>query len=225
MIHRSPVRADGTTSLPGGIYDMTTAPQDDLDPELDAKIKKLAAAFDPRETKAQFKLELFFAGGPRRMEEVKGVAAFWTNGGHLNGQGDLSVYLCPQILSSGKPCLEPIDVGVSAGGKVVCTRCRRLSTTKALVGQILLKATMQRWATVTTHLFHVLHCNADIRICVERESIQRAAEDEFARDRGGEEYEKVAQNREWITYPLANIIKDTASGAGLESRIRAFLEA
>jgi hypothetical protein len=219
------VRPDGTSTLvQNGVYDMASAPQEELHPELEAKLQKLISTLDTRETTAQFKLEVFFKGGPRKTVPVRGVIACWTNGGFLNGGGDASVYLCPQDIN-GSPCMAPIDMQFATGGKVVCTKCRRVSSTDSLVGQILTEVPIQRWASILVKLFHVLDCNADLRICVERGSIHKAAALERASYRGGEEYAAVASKREWITYTLANIIADTASGAGLEQRFRAFLEA
>lgn len=225
MIRHAAVRADGTSALvENGVYDMTSAEQLPVSPELEAEVQKVLGGIDRRETQAAFKLEVFFKGGPRRMVPVRGVIACWTNGGYLNGGGDASVYFCPQNVD-GTVCMEPIDLQFAVRGKVVCTKCRRLSATDALVGQIINEVTLQRWAQILVRLFHCLRCDADLRICVERESLKQASELELARDRRGDEYAKVEAKREWITYPLANIIKDTSSGAGLETRFRAFLEA
>lgn len=223
-VRRGTVRADGTSTLVrGGIYDMSLE-SDDLSPELEAKVKALVDKIDLRETSAQYKLEVFFRGGPRRSVPVRGVVACWTNGGYLSGGGDAAVYLCPQDVG-GAPCSAPLDMQFAAGGQVVCTRCRRISSTDALIGQIVIDVPLQRWAQILVKLFHTLECSADIRICIERGSIRDAAAKELASYQGGEKYAAVMNQREWLTYPLTNIIKDTASGAGLESRFRAFLEA
>lgn len=220
------VRPDGTSSLiQDGIYDMASAPHEVLSPELEERLQKALAAFDPRETQARFKLEVFFQGGPRRNVAVRGVIACWTNGGYLNGGGDASVYLCPQELGPEQVCMAPLDLQFVAGGHVVCTRCRRVSKTDSLIGQIVNEVPLTRWAEILVRLFHVLECSADLRICVERGSLRLATGLETLKNRGGEEYAAVAAKREWMTYPLANIIKDTASGSGLEQRFRAFLEA
>jgi hypothetical protein len=220
------VRPDGTSTLiHDGIYDMASAPQEELPPELEARLQKALAAYDPRETQAKFKLEVFFKGGPRKNVPVRGVIACWTNGGYLSGGGDASVYLCPQEVGPEHVCMAPLDLQFAAGGRVVCTRCRRVSKTDTLIGQIINEVPLTRWASILVRLFHVLDCSADLRICVERGSLRIATALETMKNRGGEEYAAVAAKREWMTYPLANIIKDTASGSGLEQRFRAFLEA
>lgn len=218
------MRPDGSSALVhNGIYDMASLDAE-VSPELEERVRELAAKLDTRETKAQFKLEVFFRGGPRRTQNVKGIVACWTNGGFLNGGGDAAVYLCPQE-TAGLPCLAPIDMQFATPKQAVCTRCRRVSSTKELVGQIIADIPLQQWARNLVKLFHLLDCNADLRICVERGSMHRAAALELGSRRGGEAYAEVTRQREWITYPLANIIVDTASGAGLETRFRAFLEA
>ncbi len=225
-IQRGEVRGDGSSTLvQGGIYDMASMPQEPIHPELEKQLTKALAQFDGRETKAQFKLEVFFKGGPRKNQLVRGVVSCWTNGGFLNGGGDASVYFCPQATEGGGVCLEPIDLQFATGGRVVCTRCRRVSKTDDLVGQILNEVSTQRWAEILVRLFHRLNCDADLRICIERGSLMKATALETSGNRGGDEYAKVEGKRQWITYPLANIIKDTSSGAGLETRFRAFLEA
>lgn len=224
-ILRGTVRPDGTSTLVNrGVYDMASVPQEDLTPELEQKLKKLMSTVDLRETTAQYKLEIFFRGGPRKTVPVRGVVACWTNGGYLNGGGDAAVYLCPQDVD-GAPCMAPLDMQFATGKKVVCTKCRRMSTTDALIGQIIVEVPIQRWAQILVRLFHVLDCNADVRICIERGNIRDASDKELERYRGGDCYAAVERKREWLTYPLANILTDTASGAGLETRFKAFLEA
>jgi hypothetical protein len=199
----------------------------ELTEELEKKLKELNLA-DAKETKARFKLEVYFAGGPRRGTEFKGVLCAWANGGFLNGGGDASVYFCPKVLARGsaeQTCLHPIDMRFVQARRAVCVHCRSVTGELDLVGQIINTMEIAKWARLITHMFHRLGCNADLRICVARGSIRRAKELETERDRGGEQYARVTAQREWITYPLASIIRDTSSGSPLERRIRAFLEA
>lgn len=222
------VKPDGTsTALPEGVYDMAQLGLNNLDPELEKKISALVNLEPDKETKASFKLEIFFRSGARHNVPVRGILCAWTNGGFLNGGGDQIVYFCPQqqLTDPTRTCLEPIDVQFQAGGNVVCTKCERVSKTKVLVGQIIAEQEMYRWAAMATRFFHILKCSADLRVSIERGSIREASVKELERERGGEAYAKVEEAREWITYPLASLIRDTASGATLESRIRAFLEA
>lgn len=224
-VQRGTVRADGTSSLvPQGVYDMA-ALQQDISPELEKKVNELVARMDPRETRALFKLEVFFKGGPRKNVPLRGVVSFFTNGGYLHGGGDAVVYLCPQVNDDGEPCAAPIDTQFITPKQAVCTKCRRVSKAIDLVGQLVIETSVQRWAKLFVKFFHLLECNADISISLERESLHKATETELGRHAGGDAYAKVVAKRECITYPLAHIIKDTAGGAGLEERFRAFLEA
>lgn len=225
-VHKSQVRADGTSELVEslGIQDMAQLGLDNLDPELEKKVRDLV---DPSlaQTEAKFKLEVFFGVGGRRNKPVKGVISAWTNGGFLNGGGDMIVYFCPHKRDDQKTCLNPIDVQFQAGKQNVCTKCRRITQEKDLCGQVQAELTMPQWATLLTRFFCLLDCSADIRVNIERESITNAIFLEKEKARGGEAYARMYGKREWITYPLASLIRDTANGATLERRIRAFLEA
>ena len=224
-VRTATVRPDGTSRLvPQGVYDMAALEQD-ISPELEKKVQELVSKMDPRETKAQFKLEVFFKGGPSKHAPVRGVVSFWTNGGYLHGGGDAVVYLCPQRDLQGEPCGAPIDSQFITPKQAVCTRCRRISKAIDLVGQLVIETSTQRWARLLVKFFHLLECNADIAISIERGSLHKASEIERSTPAGGEAYARVYAQRECITYPLAHIIKDTAGGAGLEERFRAFLEA
>jgi hypothetical protein len=219
------VKGDGTSTLmPAGVYDMTQL-DTEISPEVEQQVSALLQKMDLRETKATFRLELFLRGGPRKTVDVRGVVAVWTNGGYLHGGGDAAVYLCPQIIEQ-RVCLAPIDVGTAVHDKrAICSRCRRLSKESELIGQMVFQVPTQRWSEILVRMFHELDCDADISVCVERESLRSASEQELARDRGGAVYASVAAKREWITYPLKNIIADTAHGASLQRRFQAFLEA
>lgn len=219
------VRPDGTsTLLPAGVHD-TSSDRCEITPEVEERVKALMADFDPRETKATFKLEVFFLGGPRKTVATKGIVTFFTNGGYLNGGGDAAVYLCPQPTEAGLTCMAPIDAQFVLPKEAICTKCRRISQAKDLIGQMVYNATLERWGTILVGLFHTLNCGADLVIDIERESLHKAKDAEMDKDRGGEVYESVYRKRERITYPLRNILQDTSSGAGLEARFKAFLGA
>lgn len=223
---KSQVRPDGTSELVEklGIHDMASIGLDNLNPELEKRMQEL---IDPSlaQTEAKFKLEVFFRSGARRNVPVRGIISAWTNGGFLNGGGDMIVYFCPHKREDGKTCLNPIDVQFAAGKQNVCTVCRRITEERDLCGQVEAMVEMPQWATLITRFFSVLECNADIRVNIERQSITKAIELEKERNRGGEIYARMYAEREWITYPLASLIRDTGNGATLERRIRAFLEA
>lgn len=230
------VRPDGSsTLLPKGVYDMAAASDQPLEAAVEERIAELVKGLNQRESAARFRIEVFFRGGPRKTVPVRGVVAVWTNGGYLHGGGDAAVYLCPQVVDT-HPCMAPIDMQFVTSRPsarepdkmeqvVVCTACRRLTVTTDLIGQLLYEVPTQRWAQILVQLFHLLDCSADLSISIERESLHKAAEQELASYRGGECYARVAQKRECVVYPLAHILADTASGAGLEERFRAFLEA
>ena len=229
------VRADGTSSAtPLGVTDMASLDLE-VSPEVEAKVASITESLGARRSEARFRIEVFLQGGPRKgAVVVKGVVAFFTNGGFLHGGGDAAVYLCPQVVD-GHDCMAPIDMQfvtsrpvLGAGARVeqvvVCTECRRVSRTEELTGQIVYSASTQRWADILAGLFRRLGHSADISVSIERESLRRATTEELARYRGGDAYARVVAKRECVVYPLANILKDTQSGAALTDRFRAFLE-
>jgi hypothetical protein len=213
----------------GGGAELTAAERDHMAEvefhvaaELEETIQKALQSFDTNVEKAAYKLEMLFRGGPSRNGNVRGGVAVWSNGDQLHEGGDSFVYLCPKK-SGDTHCLAPIP-DANLGTKVaVCPRCAQPSKPADLVGVIVWD--MPREVRALVHLFHSLGCNADLRMGIIRESVIAAAEGETTRERGGDLYRKVQSTQEWITYPLANIIRDTAVGTSLERRFEAFLKA
>lgn len=230
-LHTGYVRPDGTSPvLDGlGIHDMASqASNYEIDPEVEKRLKALL--IEAKETTAKFKLEVFFRSGAKRNVDVRGCVAVWSNGGFMNGGGDAAVYLCSRELPAPSgggnyTCLAPIDMRFTTPSEAVCTRCRTVTHPKHLVGQIQGDVPLYKWARLLHRLFHVLDCDADLRMAINRGSVHAAVEQEMTQHKGGEVYGKLMGKRDWITYPLAGIVKDTASGATLENRIKAFLEA
>lgn len=230
------VRPDGGSALLDevGLRDVSSGPLSSAQAELKKRLDDLALERG-LVVKARFRLEVLLRGGPRRGVPVRGVVAVWTNGGYLHGGGDAAVYLCPQVVD-GVDCMAPIDMQFVSSRPsaadprrleqaVVCTECRRVSCTEDLTGQIVYEVPVQRWAEILVHLYHRLGSSADLALTIERESLRKATEEETMRYRAGDAYARVERKRECVVYTLANIIADTASGAGLETRFRAFLEA
>ncbi len=237
------VRPDGTSaiSIPG-VYDMAALGESAQVPEhVEKKLEELyqKAGIVPHTTEAKFKLEVFFRGGPRRNVPVRGLLAAWVSGGFLNGGGDTNMYFCP-VRQNGVLCLNPVDIQFAFPVQtpkerelgapirrraVVCTACRQITNTLDLGGQLIVETTTQHWASLIQKFFYLLQCDADLVVYVEKESIRTASEQETEKDRRGERYARVEAERLRIVYRLQDIIADTRSGATLETRIKAFLEA
>lgn len=228
MITTGDVRGDGSSAVAeaAGLYDMAALGDAAVvTPAVEESLKRLYAAELELAARATFKLEVFFKHGPRHNCNVRGILAAWTNGGFTGGS-DQTVYFCPHPRLSGTgTCLAPIDIQFCDGSVVVCTECMRKTRPRELVGQLIAELPMQGWADLITQFFYRMNCSADVLTAVSRHSLLEAAEKEKERDRGGAVYASVYAGREWVTYPLASIIKDTGNGSALNSRIKAFLEA
>jgi hypothetical protein len=89
------------------------------------------------------------------------------------------------------------------------------------------KLPIQKWAEVLLNWYSRLEMNADIYMKYARDDIRAASDKEQEKQLMGEVLGKARsfERRTRYSYPLKNIIKDTAAGADLLGRIRAFLEA
>jgi hypothetical protein len=224
------VDASGNSAIPQGLFDMAELGNKLEDSELDDRIAALLKAENPpEEVKAKFKLEVIFTESRTIHAPLTGVVMAWTNGGFMHGGGDEVVYFCPKMVDAPNGgttmCREPLSILFVSKRIAVCPKCKATSDPKELVGQFFAKLPMEKWATLVTKMFGVLGCNADIRIGTMRGDLRRANEREDEKYMRGEHLDRVRNSREWVIYPLRNIIKDTAAGADLYNRMRAFLSA
>lgn len=216
------VRPDGTpASLPEGVHDMSQL--EELDAAAGKELEKLIASQD--DIVAFYKLEFMFIDDRSLSQPYNGIVSVWRSGGALHGGGDQAVYLCPRTLDSGRPCASPIALDFVADGFSICPHCKAKTKPKDLAGQIGYRLTTQGWAEVMTRAFRRLDCRADVRIKHFGGDLRRATALEQERDRGGEALAKGRAHRVTATYPLKNILADTASAgmSTLSSRFRAFL--
>lgn len=232
--HRGIVGPDGRSATPAGVTDMAVGGADlILDDEIEQKLGQIFKSLeDGGETglRAKFKLEVAFSEHRSLHHPFTGIITAWTNGGFLHGGGDEVVYFCGQKLDNKegggqRTCATPLSLMFVGKRVAVCPVCKRPSDPKDLVGQVIAKLPMQHWVTLMARMLGHLEYNADIRMGTLAGDLRVANELEEAKDRGGDDFEKVRGQRAWIAYPLKNIIKDTAAGATLSSRIRAFLYA
>lgn len=229
------VDAQGRPSLPAELRDLVAAGLDADDVQLDADVEKkleevwaeIKTGGDARLT-ATYKIELAFTENRSVHAAFGGFIYAVSNGGYAHGGGDEGIYFCTATVDRdgvARLCnapLRPIWVGRDAA---VCPICRQATKPKDLVGQVYAKLTFQGWGTLLEHMFHKLGCDADVRLGVMRGDLRQASAIEAEQHREGEDLIKVRVEREWVVYPLTNIIKDTAAGATLSSRLRSFLKA
>lgn len=227
------VKADGLSVVPGDLYDMVELGQDlVLDPKIEEQLQEL---YEREETganqklKATYKLELVVNSQGRSMHKpFAGFLMAWTNGGFAHGGGDEVVYFCAQKTEKNgeeKTCGAPLDLKWVSKKVVVCPKCRQACEPEELCGQIFARLPMQHWASLVLKCFEALNFDADIRMKTMKGDLRVATAKEQERFRGGDLLREVRSQQEWVIYPLQNIMKDTAAGADLYTRIRSFLAA
>jgi hypothetical protein len=225
------VKADGSSAVPAGLLDMASLGQDlTLDPEVEERLHQIWKDMQAGvEMRARYKLEVAFTEKRSVHQPFGGFIVAFSNGGFAHGGGDEAVYFCSGSKEGpdGRPraCNAPLDLRWIGKTSAVCPVCRSVVKPRELTGQIYAKLSVQHWATLMTRIFKILDCNADLRIGVLRGDLRAATEKEQERERRGDDFAKIRSQRTWVVYPLTNIIKDTAAGADLYSRIRAFLSA
>lgn len=211
------------------IFDMVAAGKDlKISPELEAQLAETMKKLLPPEDKAKFLLEVVFNEERSIHKPFAGFLMAWTNGGFAHGGGDEKLYFCPAKVDRGgheKICAAPLPPGLIKHGIGICLACRQPSQDKDFVGEVFFKLPMQHWVTVLTRYYARLGGDADLKISIMRGDLKKAAFDEQERELRGDKLEDVRGRREAVRYSLKSIIRDTSSGATLESAFNAFLRA
>ena len=211
------------------IFDMIAAGKDlKLTPELEAQLSEDMKKILPAEDKARFLLEVFFNEERSIHRPFSGFLMAWTNGGFAHGGGDEKVYFCPSRVERNgmtKICAAPLAPNLIKHGVGICLSCRQPSEDSNFVGEVFFRLPMQHWSAVLTRYYARLDSNADIKISIMRGDLREAAAQEQAKELRGDKLETLRAQRESIRYSLRSIIKDTSSGATLESAFNAFLRA
>lgn len=225
------VGPDGRSSVPNGIYDMAAAAEDlVLDERVEAELHNMwEGAMDFRELTATYKLEIVFTENRSMHNPYGGFIYALTNGGYMHGGGDEGVYFCtnkvPRISGTGdKACNNPLKPEWIGTDAAVCPKCRSAIKPKELMGQVYAKITTQNWTSLALGMFRALNYDADIRVGHFKGDFRIASTIENS-ERADAAYNAVRMERQWVVYPLQNILKDTQNGAELKGRIRAFLSA
>ncbi len=227
------IKSDGKSIVPGDLYDMAELGQNlVLDPKVEKQLQELyerGQVAENQKLRAAYKLELVVGSeGRSKQKAFPGMLMAWTNEGFAHGGGDEVVYFCPQKIEEGeheRTCGNPLDLKWVGKEAAVCPKCKRATDPKKLTGQIFARLPMQHWATLVLKCFEALGMDADLRMKTIKKDLRVAAELEQAKYQGGDHLRAVRDSQEWVIYPLKNIIKDTAAGADLYTRIRSFLEA
>lgn len=220
------------SAVPEGIRDLASLGDNLLlDPDVEEKLATIfeeLAGENRSELSAKYKIEIAFTEGRSRDKAFGGFIYAVSNGGFAHGGGDEGIYFCTAKIDKNgvtKRCNAPLRPAWVGKEAAVCPECRQATKPKDLMGQVWARLTFQNWARLAERFFHALGGDADIRIGVMKGDLRVLTEDEMERSSRGEKLDRARVEREWVIYPLANIIKDTAAGATLSSRISAFLKA
>lgn len=195
--------------------------------ELEAVQAKMKALDSLLVTKqhAKYKLELFFSRARSNTIPTPGILSFWESGSKFHGGGDAKLYICPGKDSGRNGCEAFIPDSANASSFLWCPKCGLRWPGAAVIGERIARLSMQKWSEVLLYYFVRLEHNADVYVKHSLDDIRTVAMVEQARQRGGEHLAKVRGKRARSIYPLRHIIADTANGADLYGRFRAFLTA
>lgn len=221
------VGSDGRSAT--DIHDMAALAGDaELPPELATQLENIMKSELVQPDKAKFKLELYLQEKRSLKEPFGGMLLAWTNGGFAHGGGDEVVYFCPaKTERDGQQvgCGAPLALQYVGKTVVVCPECRQASDPRDLVGQVYAKLDVQGWARMITKFFMKLESNADIRLGIMTGDLHAASQIEAEGEHRGDVLDGGRRKRHFVCYTLESIIKDTAGGADLYTRIKAFLTA
>lgn len=211
------------------IFDMVAAGKDlKVSPELEAQMSAAMKQLLPTEDKGKFLLEVFFNSERSMHKPFSGFLMAWTNGGFAHGGGDEKVYFCPnKVERDGRTriCAAPMAPNLIRHGVGICIACEHPSSDRRFIGEVFFKLPLQHWAAVLTRYYARLESNCDLKISVFTDDLHKVAGMEQEREHRGELLEKTRRGRYALRYSLASIIRDTSSGATLESVFKAFLSA
>ena len=181
-------------------------------------LKKLVDEDD--EILALYKIEMHFEKRRTDRGAFPGILLVFKTG-VLSGGGDEILYPCPDDACSG---YIDFDHRSSATGQALCTACGNVWEESALTGIRGYKLSVDGWAEVVSKVFWDLGGRADIYLKTHWSDLRKAAIKETIMERRGEDlYE--ARKKVVLRYALGAILKDTATGSSLESRIRGLLRA
>jgi len=184
---------------------------------------KLEAYQEERERsariKARYLIDVVFGMGYSTQRPSGGMIMYLENGA-LDGDGQGSVYLCPN-----GDCGRPFPAGAVGGEKVYCPSCDRMWERREIDGGRFVKLGVQGWADALLRVMQQLTLNADIRLVYCMEDIRRSTLLEQESSKQGELIGDARRDRVARVYWLHDIVKDTTHGADLRSRILAFLKA
>lgn len=181
-------------------------------------LKKLVDEDD--EVLALYKIEMHFEKRRTGRDAFPGILLVFKTG-VLSGGGDEILYPCPDDSCSG---YIDFDHRSAATGEALCINCGKVWPESSLTEIRGYKLDVDGWARTVAKVFWDLGGRADIYLKTHWSDLRKAAIKETIMERRGEDlYE--ARKKVVLRYALGAILKDTATGSSLESRIKGLLRA
>lgn len=189
-------------------------------------------------TRAKYKIQIWFRSERSLHTPATYSLSFWESGKRLHGGGDEMLFICRRHADA--PKISPFAMAnaakrkqvsesgcggmisgdqISPEGIVVCPHCLLQHRTDQIGDSIFYKTSINNAATILANWWRKLGCNADIYAKYSPTDPRTVMMSRTYSPR------KAREKKGLTIYPLANILKDTLSGATLESRMRAFITA
>jgi hypothetical protein len=188
-------------------------------------------------TRADIKIQIWFRSDRSLNKPVTFSLSFWESGKRLHGGGDEMLFICRRHADA--PKVTPFEMAnaakkqvsqtgcgglisgdqISPEGIVVCPHCFLKHRTEQIGDAIFYRTSINDAATILANWWRKVGSNADIYAKYSPTDPRTVMMSQSYSPR-------TAREKKGLTiYPLARILKDTISGATLESRMRAFITA
>lgn len=191
------------------------------------KAAAMSKLLEDKKVVATYKLELVFGARRSTADLTPGALTFWASGARFHGGGDDKLYLCPGKRSKRNDCEALLKDEYNSGSGIVCPTCGNIWKNEDVVGELLFKLPMRKWAEVLYTYFRLCNYDCDLYLKHVRNDIREVSLAQVAKQtwQGTQRLDRARSTRVRIIYPLRNIIKDTSGGADLLARFYAFLMA
>lgn len=183
---------------------------------LDQQTEKQLASSQIR---AKYKIEIKFRDERSLLDDISIGWQVYESGKHLHGGGDELVYWCLSKGDTNSGCGAPIIGSNIIQGVALCSSCQRQLNAAMLTSNFVIRMTLKKLAQETAKLWRKLEGSADVYCKFTPGDIRYKV---MEKKQGSDEARRL---QGLFIYPLANIIKDTAVGSSLESRLEAFFKA
>lgn len=176
----------------------------------------LQIAATAAEIKAKYKIEVSFEKGRTpNGPNILGVQV-WESGKRFHGGGDELTFFCKDV-ESDLGCFAVIPSDFVKGGVAYCPSCKKGVNADRLTNMLIGKVTSQALAEQLAKMFRELSSSADIYLKYHKTDPHYVA---MERAKGPDTAKRL---KGMHIYPLKNILKDTAAGADLVKRFKAFV--